>query len=274
MRVDLHIHTSASDGRWSPEQVVDQVRREGIELFAIADHDTIDHVRPTEAHAAGAGLAFLRAVEISTTLHDYLFHILGYDIVPEDAQLLDLLARNRETMEQIDRQSIRKLIAAGYEISMDDYDRYEHDPPRGGWKALSLFIDRGFCTSVADFYGRLFSGDMALVMPPFAPPDEVISTIHRTGGIAICAHPGYSVRGDDLGMLDELIALGLDGLECYSPYHDRALTDRLIAFARARGLLITAGSDCHGGFAARALGQPEAYLRDLELGPLLSRAVR
>jgi predicted metal-dependent phosphoesterase TrpH len=250
------------------------VRRTGIGLFAVADHDTVAHVRPTEALLPGTGLAFLRAVEISATHHGSLFHILGYDIAPEDPALLRLLAANRDTMESVDRQSIQKLVSAGYETSIEEYERYEHDPTRGGWKALSLFIDRGFCSDVKDLYGRLFTGDMALVMPDFGSPDEVISIIHRTGGIAVCAHPGHSAPGGDPDLLDELVARGLDGLECYSPYHDQAMTERLVAFSRARGLLITAGSDCHGGFVDRALGQPEAHLQDLNLGPLLSRAVR
>jgi predicted metal-dependent phosphoesterase TrpH len=274
MRVDLHIHSTASDGCWTPERLIDRVRRTGIGFFAVADHDTVANVRPTEALISGTGLAFARAVEISTTVHGRLFHILGYDIDPEDSALLRLLAKNRETMESIDQQSIHKLTTAGYEISMEEYERYEHDPTRGGWKALSLFIDRGFCSDVGDFFGRLFTGDMALVMPDFAPPGEVISTIQRSGGVAVCAHPGHSVRGSDLGSLDNLVALGLDGLECYSPYHDETLTRRLVAFARARDLLITAGSDCHGGFAGRTLGQPEVHLADLNLDPLLARVAR
>jgi predicted metal-dependent phosphoesterase TrpH len=230
-------------------------------------------VRPTEALVDGTGLAFLRAVEISTTHQGNLYHILGYDIVPEDRALLALLAANRDTMESVDQQSVRILIAAGYEISLEDYEQHAYDPSRGGWKALNLFIDRGYCSSVADFYQRLFTGDRALVMPPFAPPGEVISTIHGAGGVAVCAHPGHSVGNRGFAPLEELAALGMDGLECTSPYHDRALTGQLVAFARARGLLITAGSDCHGGFAHRALGQPEAHLRDLVLGAQLSRAL-
>jgi predicted metal-dependent phosphoesterase TrpH len=271
MRVDLHIHSTASDGRWSPPEIVERVRHTGIALFAVADHDTVASVLPTAHLAAQAGLGFLHAVEISTTLDGSLFHILGYGIDAERIALQRLLAENRERMESVDRLSIRTLIAAGYEITMQEYEDYEHDPARGGWKALSLFIDRGFCRDVTGFFQELFVGDMALEMPDFCPPERAIATIHRAGGLAVCAHPGHSARQTGLAALDALTELGLDGLECYSPYHDPAMTERLVAYARSQELLITAGSDCHGGFVNRALGQPKAHLDDLNLGPLLDR---
>ena len=96
---------------------------------------------------------------------------------------------------------------------------------------------------------------------------------HEAGGMAICAHAAHSAR-QDLAVLGQLVDLGLDGIECYSPYHDRATTHRLVAYCQAREVLITAGSDCHGGFAGRELGQPEAYAKDLDLGPLLEYVIR
>ncbi len=273
MRVDLHIHTTASDGRWLPAQAVEQVRRAGIELFAVADHDAIESLRPVEALVRGAGPAFVPAVEVSTTLEGCLFHLLGYGIDADSPDLLALLSENREKMESVDLQSIQKLIEAGYAVSYADYERYENDATRGGWKVLNLFIDRGFCRNVHDFFGQLFVGDMALTLPDFAAPAAAIDLIHRSGGVSVCAHPGYSIRNGAHALLDELVELGLDGLECYSPYHGPDATVRFASYCRQRHLLITAGSDCHGGFAGRGLGQPDFDSGDLVLGPLLERAV-
>ncbi len=273
MRVDLHIHSTASDGRWTPGQIVQEVRQAGIDLFAVADHDSVASVRAVESAAKGSGLSFLRAVEVSCTLDGDLLHILGYGIAPEDPRLERVLAENRVKMESVDRQSIQRLIDAGYPITHHEYEAYENDPTRGGWKALNLFIDRGFCRDVRDFFGRLFTGDMALTMPPFAPPEEVVGSIRAAGGSAICAHPGNN-DGGDTALLDQLVACGVEGLECYSPYHDQQTTAALIGYCLQRRLLITAGSDCHGGFVGRALGQPEAHLRDLDLGLLRDLIVR
>jgi predicted metal-dependent phosphoesterase TrpH len=273
MRVDLHIHSTASDGRWSPEQLVHNVRHTGIDLFALTDHDSIANVIPVEQEMRGSGLCFIRAVEISATLDGYGFHIVGYGIDPDRPALLRTLAQNRDRMESINMQSIDKLIGAGYDISHPEYEAYEDDPTRGGWKALNLFIDKGFCSDVDGYFQRLFTGDLALDMPAFCPAENAIRVIHEAGGLAICAHPAHSAH-QELARLGQLVAQGLDGLECYSPYHDDRTTRRLVGYCRQRGLLITAGSDCHGGFASRKLGQPEVYADHLNLGPLLDHIIR
>ena len=274
MRVDLHIHSTASDGRWRPEQLVKQVRQAGIDLFAVADHDTIANVRPVEDAVRGNGLGFIRAVEISTTFQGQLFHIVAYGINLEHPGLLRTLNENQDKMEGVDLQSIEKLIQAGYDISYKEYETYENDVSRGGWKALNLFIDRGICSDVRDFFGRLFVGDMSLVMPDFATPDQVVHVAHEAGGKAICAHPGNNIGPDNTPLLDRLVDRGIDGIECYSPYHDKATTQRFIDYCQRRDLLITAGSDCHGGSVGRALGRPGAYVDDLNLGPLLDYVIR
>jgi predicted metal-dependent phosphoesterase TrpH len=274
MRVDLHIHTIASDGCWLPAELVDQVGRAGIDLFAVADHDAVDSLRPVEDLVRSNGPAFIPGVEVSSTLAGCLFHLLGYGIDPDSPSLLAMLSENREKMESVDLQSIQMLIDAGYPIGYEDYDRYENDVTRGGWKALNLFIDRGFCLDVHGFFGRLFVGDMALSMPVFAAPEAAIDVIHCAGGVAVCAHPGYSAGDDEQGLLDQLVEKGIDGLECYTPYHDGETTRQLVDYCQQRNLLITAGSDCHGGFAGRALGQPEVDVTDLRLGPMPSFAIR
>jgi predicted metal-dependent phosphoesterase TrpH len=123
-------------------------------------------------------------------------------------------------------------------------------------------------------FGQLFSGDMALTLPNFAAPDQAVRIIQRMGGTAICAHPGRCIRDGGIGLLEQLIDCGVAGLECYSPYHDEAMIHRCLAFCRRHDLLVTAGSDCHGGFVGRPLGEPEAHIDDLNLGPLLDYVIR
>ncbi|MBN1936670.1 MAG: PHP domain-containing protein [Anaerolineae bacterium] len=275
MRVDLHIHSTASDGTWNPRELVQQVQATGIDLFAVADHDSVGNVRATEALARERGLHFIRAVEVSSTWNVQLIHILGYGIDLNDAALLAMIDENWHRLASVDDQSIRKLIAAGYEISFEEFETYQNDTSRGGWKALNFMIDKGICSGVKDFFGRLFVGEMALHYPAFADPAEAVQIIHRAGGTAIWAHPGSNVLNGRTAdeIFDYVRDIGIDGLECYTPYHDAPLVARCLDFCRQHGLLITAGSDCHGGFVAeRALGQPEARLSQLNLGPLLGYA--
>ncbi len=275
MRVDLHIHTTASDGTWSPAQLVQQVRQTGIDLFAVADHDAIANVRATEALAREHGLHFIHAVEVSSTWNNQLIHILGYGIDLDDAELLAMLDENYRKLASVDDQSIHKLIAAGYDLTFEEFEAYQNDPTRGGWKALNFMIDKGICSGVKDFFGRLFVGEMALHYPPFADPAQAVRIIHRAGGTAIWAHPGNNVlNGRTADEIFEYVrSIGIDGLECYTPYHDASLVTHCLDFCRRHQLLITAGSDCHGTFVAeRVLGQPETHLAQLNLGPLLDYA--
>jgi predicted metal-dependent phosphoesterase TrpH len=274
VRVDLHIHSTASDGRWPPQELVTQVKRAGIELFAVTDHDTIANVLPVERLARGSGLGFIRAVEVSATLQGHLIHIAAYGVDLDDPALLHMLDENGKKLRSAGDQSIEKLIHAGYDVTWEEFKAYENDVTRGGWKALNFTLDKGICRDVPDFFGRLFVGDMALVYPSFAAPQEAVRTIHQAGGIAIWAHPGNDLYKEGGALSAQLLGCGMDGLECYSPYHDKATTQRCLDFCRRHDLLVTAGSDCHGGFVGRALGVPQAHSADLKLGPLLDHVIR
>jgi predicted metal-dependent phosphoesterase TrpH len=272
MRVDLHIHSTASDSRWSPQRIVEEVLNLGIGLFAIADHDTVAAVPAGEALASAAGVGFLRNVEVSARLNGRLFHILAFDIDPDDPSLASLLAANRAALEQLDEVRLHALMAEGYPIGMEEYSAYEHDCTRGGWKLLSYLIDRGVCTGPSDFFRRI-DPQLALGSAQFADLRDVLETIRQASGVPVVAHPGGSVG--QAGLSDEalrpLLDSGIAGLECSSPYHDATATRWCLDWCRRHALLVTAGSDDHGGFVARQLGVPRAELEDLHLGGLLDR---
>ncbi len=274
MRTDLHIHTIASDGCWTPERVVAEVQVRGIGLFAIADHDSVASVLTAEPLAREAGLAFLHGVEVSTLLDGSLFHVLAYGFDLDDLPLAALLRENRVRLDQHNDNTIRRLIAAGYEIDLDDYAAYEYDPTWGGWKALNFLIDRGFCTDVRD-YARNLMASLPTEWPSFPHPAEAMATIREAGGVPILAHPGISLRGEGVSekTLHPFLDFGIAGLECYSHYHDEATTRFCLDWCNRHDLLITGGSDCHGGFAGRELGVPAVDIADLRLGELEERII-
>lgn len=271
IRVDLHIHTTASDGTWSPEQLVEKVKQAGIGLFSVADHDTVINLDATAKLAAAEGIIFLPGVEICSTLSNQSFHILGYGIDSQNTSLQKLLAHNTELMEEADHESIRKLIADGLPINYEEYCNYRHNACRGGWKSLNFLIDQGLCSDINDFFANMFTEDRGIVFPDFPPPCEAINAIKRAGGIPVLAHPGSVFHGSSLeDTLDFFANEDIQGVECYHPCHDPATAKRAADWCDRRGLLITGGSDCHGDFVKnRCLGNPEIYLSQLRLGRLI-----
>ncbi len=274
MRTDLHIHTTASDGRWTPERLIAGVLAEGIELFAVTDHDTVDNVLSTEALAREAGLAFLRGVEISTTATEHgngLFHILGYGIDPTHPELLPRLDENRLKLEGTDDDDIRQLIKMGYPINWEEYEAYTYDRERGGFKSLNFMLDKGLCADVRAFFNDI-RAKLNHRWPTFLTPAEAVALIRAAGGVPVLAHPGMSLEhtgGVHAETLAPFLEAGIAGIECYSQYHDAETTAACIAFCRQHGILITGGSDYHGGFVNRKLGHPVVDSSELVLGQLL-----
>jgi predicted metal-dependent phosphoesterase TrpH len=275
MRADLHIHTTASDGCWGPERVVAEVQARSIGLFAVTDHDVIDNVAPVEALARDAGLAFLRGVEVSSWLDEHYFHILAYGFEPDASSFFALLRENRAKMMESNREVIHGLIARGYPIDPDDFETYSYDQFRGGWKALNFLIDRGFCTGVKDYFGDLGIGP-SKVFRTFPHPAEVIALIEEAGGVPVLAHPGATLK--DVGVtaetLQPLLDFGIAGVECYHRYNDEATTRFCLDWCARHDLIVTVGSDCHGGLVNRELGFPPTDTADLRLGELEERIIR
>jgi predicted metal-dependent phosphoesterase TrpH len=269
IRVDLHLHTTASDGRWTPEELVAEVQRSGIDLFAVTDHDSLGSLAATAGCVQGNALRFLPGVEISARLHGQLYHLLAYGFDRTDPALNALVEANEARLLSSNDEAIRLLIQAGYPISLDDYATYSWDRRRGGWKAVNFLIDRGLCGDVQSYFGRLFGGELAHPQADFPPPEQVITIARQASGVVVLAHPGAGFyNGTDDRQLDQLLGMGLQGLECYSFHHSEATTRHFLDYCRRRDLLITGGSDCHGGFAGRALGVPPVYVSDLRLGKL------
>jgi predicted metal-dependent phosphoesterase TrpH len=272
MRADLHIHTTASDGRWTPAQVIAEAQRRGIGLLAITDHDSVAHVLRGETLAREAGLSFLHGVEVSTLLDERIFHVLAYGFDLDSPALAVLLRDNRARLDQASDDIVHRLAAAGYEIDLQDYAAYEYDRARGGWKALNFLIDHGFCAGPRDYFSSL-RPQFPAAQPAFPHPAEAIAVIRGTSGVPVLAHPGASLS--HAAVTDETLRpfldYGIAGLECYSYSHDEATTHFCLDWCARHDLLITGGSDCHGGFVERELGVPILDVADLRLGQLAER---
>lgn len=270
-RVDLHIHSCASDGTWTPTELVAAAQSAGLGAIAVTDHDCVANVDAVMRAAKDAGLHCLTGVEVCSTKDEFSFHILGYGIDTQNKALLDLLAHNDGLLRQKDDDSIKILIKHGWPLDFDEFEHYSYNRCRGGWKALAYLEDKGLCKGVQDYFAHIFTAENELGFPVFPSIAEVVNIIHGAGGVALCAHAASSFHGPGLAKtLLELMSEPFDGFECYHSGHSPEDTRVLLAHCRSEGMLISGGSDCHGRFVpGRPLGQPEIYDGDLFLPGLL-----
>ena len=266
-RVDLHLHTTASDGRWLPEQLIDNVRRAGIGFFAVTDHDSLGSLAETADLVRGSGLRFLPGVELSSQVNGQIYHLLAFGFDLENKALGELASTNNARLADSGDEAIRLLVDMGQQVSLEEYASYSWDRRRGGWKGLNFLIDQGICSDVHEYF-RMFD-EIGHPQAEFPQVDQVVDCVQQASGVVVLAHPGASFyNGLDRERLDLLVEMGVGGLECFSFHHDEVATRGFLQYCRSRDLLVTGGSDCHGGFAGRALGVPPVYAHDLRLGRL------
>lgn len=269
-KIDLHIHTTASDGTWEPEYVAELAAKSNIGLISITDHDETANIKRGEAAALKYGLNYIRGVEISSFQDGEVFHILGYGADLNNRDFIDLIDNNRYLLQKKDDDFVKNLIDKGYNINLEDYDAYEHKSSRGGWKALSFLIDAGLCSDAADFFNNLYEKEGETSFPDFPEASHVINIIKKAGGVPVLAHPYYTPSDVPVEKrLSAFYELGVLGFECYHPNHNSRIIKECVDWCRKNNTIITAGSDCHGSFIlTRHLGEPAAYIDDVNLGLL------
>ncbi|HEX6133229.1 MAG TPA: PHP domain-containing protein [Longimicrobiales bacterium] len=250
MRIDLHIHSTASDGSLSPAAVAATARDGGLHVIAIADHDTTAGVAAASAAATGH-VHVVPAVELSTYGDGAELHMLGYFIDPFNPSLLAHGRRASGAREHRMHEMLDRLAAAGVSVSFGDVLAAAGTRPEsiGRPHLARALVQRGHVGSVSEAFDR-FIGDQGPAFVPSAliTPFEAIEIIHQAGGVAVWAHP----RPDLLQtLLPPLTAHGIDGVECYRPRLSHAETERISAIAAGAGLFITGGSDWHGDWQGR-----------------------
>jgi len=269
-KIDLHIHSNASDGTLSPQEIVKEAIDKELQLISLTDHDEIKNTKEIQEVAIKNDIAFLPGIEISSTFNGSLYHILAYGTDNANVELINLLKYNRDLLEHRNSESIKYLIDKGYDIDFLDYEEYKHDPKRGGWKALNYLIDKKICIDIHDYFNRLYSEEKHILYPIFLNTENVISIIKKAGGIAILAHPYYE---KDISSVDKklnaFLEIGIQGVECFHPNHNNIIISECLKFCKEKNLISTAGSDFHGRFiSTRAMGFPEAKIKDVYVEPL------
>lgn len=250
--IDLHTHSTCSDGTLTPRQVVGLAKSTGLRAVALTDHDTVAGVG--EALAAGdeVGIEVVAGVEISAACPSGSMHILGYYLSPTHAELAAVLRRLQDGRAARAPQIVERLRNLGLEITLDEIMDLAGGQVGRAHIAQAL-VNRGYVPSASEAFTRyLRRGEPGYVDRVRLPPEEVIGVIRQASGLAALAHPStlaLDQPGDLSALVGRLRAMGLEAMEVLSPYHTREMTRVYEEVARRHGLLCTGGSDFHGGLS-------------------------
>lgn len=285
------MHSYCSDGAFAPAELARRVKREGVELFSLTDHDTLAGEEEAAVAARELGLRFVRGIEISAYLGATKVHVLGYGCAEGKAYekfLSDRVAGAKARAGDI----IGKANAHfGFHVTLDDVEAYHvrKETPLHTMQIVRVFAEILHC-GVGELYRETFGPGKPAFSDICRPtPQDAVRIVHDMGGLAALAHPAqilvlpedvsenfhlyteeekerakFAYAGARNALMEELAEAGLDGIECYHSTHTAEETEEFLGFARAHTLLITGGSDFHADGAGRRIGRPDFDAKDVE----------
>lgn len=249
-KIDLHMHTTASDGASSPKELVEKCAELGLEVIAVTDHDNTTAVEEVEKFGREMGVKVVPGIEISTYRGEAEYHILGYFVDPENDALLGLTEAILDSRVERTHKIIEKLTKMGYPLEFKDVKKYATGVSLGRPHVARAMVEKGYIEEIGDAFTKEFiaGGGRAYVEKKNVLPVEAIEVIVRAGGIPVVAHPYVISHGDALDKKEiaRLKDMGLKGVEVYQTKHNKKITKRYKKIAEELDLLITGGSDYHG----------------------------
>lgn len=246
MIYDLHVHSTASDGTYSPTEVVDEAIARGLLGIALTDHDTLDGLTIAEQYIISnqLSLEFIPGIEMNTELNENEVHILGYYVDPNHSSVNQRLLEIREQRQQRAQKMIARLEDLGVKISYEDVQKLAGSDLIARPHIARAMIAAGYVSSVKEAFDQFIGKDKPAYVSRYKfTPDEAINLVKQMGGVAVLAHPGL-IRNQSL--IAAVIDMGIDGLEVYYPEHTQEQTTHFMELAVKNNLLVTGGSDFHG----------------------------
>lgn len=256
--IDLHTHSTRSDGTTTPSETVRMAAEHGLTGIALTDHDTLDGWAEAGEACREHGLQFVPGVELSTEIAGRSVHLLGYYISPDDAALLAECDRLRHERLRRAEAMVAKLGEMGVEITMAEVLDRAAGAPVGRPHIAATLVARGVVEDHdGAFDGYIEDGGPAYVPKHALSPEDGVRLIAAAGGVAVLAHPGISTRDApvDLDLLDRLTAAGLSGVEADHAAHDPEMRKFWRAAAEMRTLYVTGASDFHGTRKDTGIGE-------------------
>jgi len=242
--IDLHIHTKASDGIFSPAQVVEVVLKLELKAFSITDHDTINGFAEAQRLIAGNNIEIVPGVELSCHYKGSDVHILGYYIDYMNPEFEKKIFKFRQERYERGEEMVSRLNEMGINLSMETVIDIAGKSAVGRPHVADALLKEEFVQT----YDEAFARYIGYHAPAYVPkqtftPEQGIDLIHLTRGVAVLAHPG-TLKHDEF--ITDLIGMGLDGIEAYHSQHSKNDVTRYKNMADKFGVIYTGGSDCHG----------------------------
>lgn len=243
-KADLHIHSTASDGKMTPEQVVREAAGLKLSYIALTDHDTIKGVEKAREVARDYDIEVVPGVEITTAYGDRECHLLAYHFNMDDEAFAGLLALHRNARVQRARWIIGQLRNKGFELDIDEVLAEANGRNVGRPHIAEILRKKGYIASIREAFIRHLSDEaLGPIENNYRDIFEVIDIVKQAGGVAVLAHPGRLYSNKEL---DAFANGGIDGIETIHPSHRYDIQKKMESFAENHGLLTTGGSDFHG----------------------------
>ena len=255
MIVDLHTHSTASDGRFTPAALVEKAHEAGVSVLALTDHDSIDGLDEAAEAAAKLGIHFVRGVELEIdwpeigTMETREFHLLGLGFGKASAKFRQILMHLQHKREKRNKLIVEKMLELGIDVTLEEIHKISGVPYIGRPHFAQYLVAKKVAKNNDDAFRKYLGRGKPLYVPKGGVAlRRAISAIKESGGIAVLAHPTslFIAWGRLPGVLARFRQSGLDGIEAYHPNVTERAAGRLCAMAQELGYYITAGSDFHG----------------------------
>ena len=273
--VDLHTHTTASDGTYSPRELVAEAASRGVRFLAVTDHDSTEGLAEAfEEAERRPPLEVLPGIEINCDVEGAEIHVLGYLMDWQAPWFQEFCREQRRERRARVLRMIERLAALGMRIDADEVFAIVKEGSAGRPHVAQAMIARGYVKTVREAFDKyLGSGRPGYVQRKKLTPEDAVRILRKAGGVPVFAHPGLADRD---GLIPDLIAAGLMGIECYYAEHSAAQRATYVQLCRDHDLVATGGSDFHGPkVRAATLGSPTvpmAAVDDLRTKAAISRA--
>ncbi len=264
--IDLHMHSTCSDGTYSPSELVQRAKAAGLTRMALTDHDTVAGLAEARAETERQGIAFLGGLEISAELQPGTMHILGYGFDEASPELLDKLEVVQRARRERNPKIVDKLCGLGFELTMEEVASKAGGTVVGRPHFAQVMVEKGYAQNTQEVFDKyLAKGKPAYLDKERLSPEDSVAAIRAAGGVAVLAHPLQLKAKDEAeleAMVKRLVDAGLQGMECYYRNHSAQDTEHFLALAQKYGLVATGGSDFHGSNRPHiSLGTGEGNLR-------------
>lgn len=247
--IDLHIHTTASDGTFTPSEVVEDALKRRLSVIAITDHDTTMGIKEAIHAAEGHDITIVPGVEISCFYGGREIHMLGLFLDIENGKLEQHLSMMREDRAGRNERMISLMNQAGIPVTLEELKFGEPDTVITRAHFARYLVEKGYVKTKDEAFKKYIGDGCPFYLPrTYIEPETAIAWIHEAGGLAFLAHPYlYDFKEAKVRqMIQDLKSVGLDGLEAYHSSTDQGRTNQLREYAKKWELLVSGGSDFHG----------------------------